>query len=182
MVDDLDQVLLRGLVHAAAFDARIDEGAEPDMGEQAGPAGADLAEQLHRDAAGEHVSLDLLVACELLHARRPHPVAADDALHHALVREAVHAARLAVADAERVDHGECRADGRFRGSASRSPRAGRSPRTSPPPPPISATVSPSADQRRRGFGRHELVDRHAVLIQIDIGEARGAVLQHRLAR
>ena len=62
MVDDLDQVVLGGLVHAAAFDARIDEGAEADMGEQAGPPGADLAEQLHRDAAGKHIGLDLVVA------------------------------------------------------------------------------------------------------------------------
>ena len=100
------EIVLGRLVHAAAGDARIAERAEADVGEQPGPPRADLAEQLHRHAARQHVGLDLLVAGELLHARRPHPMTADDFPHHAFVRETVHATRLPVADAERMHHGE----------------------------------------------------------------------------
>src|SRR5262249_38071482 len=71
----LGQIGPGGPVHTSALDARVYEGAEADVGEEAGPSGADLAEELHGDAARQHVGLDLLLLRERLHARRPYPVA-----------------------------------------------------------------------------------------------------------
>jgi hypothetical protein len=83
--------------------ARIDERAEPDMGEQAGPLGGDLAHQLHDHAAGQHVGFDLVVAGQRLHSWRPDPMAADDPPDHSLMGEAVHAPRFPVADPQCVN-------------------------------------------------------------------------------
>jgi len=102
-IHEFDEIRSGRPVHPSAVLARIDEGAEADMGEQARPARADFAEELGDHAARQCVGLDLVGAGKLLHARRPHPVAADHAPDHALMREAVEAARLTVADAERVD-------------------------------------------------------------------------------
>ncbi len=101
---DLGERALGRLVHAAALDAGVAEGAEANVGVEARPAGADLAEQLHGDAAGQHERLDLVVAGELLHAWRPNPVTADHLANEPFVGEAVHAPLLAVANSERMDH------------------------------------------------------------------------------
>jgi hypothetical protein len=159
-VEYFHQVFGRALVELAAFDARIDESAEPDVGEQSSAAGCDLAEELHRHAAGQNVGLDLLVTCQRLHARRPDPVPADHAAHHAFVCEAVHPAGLAVADAERMNDAEIarmafgeeplldrrEGEGRLHQAAAAARQRDR---------------GAVLDQRRGGLGRHELVDEHA---------------------
>ena len=76
------------------------------MGEEAGPAGADLANQEHDGTGREREGFDRIAFGQGLHLRRPGPVAADDAADHALVREAAHPALAAGTDAERVDDGE----------------------------------------------------------------------------
>ncbi len=102
-LDHFHEVFGGPRVQLAALDARVDKGAQADVGKESRPSGADLAVQLHGDAAGQYVGLDLLVAGQFLHARRPDPVAADDPSHHAFVSEAVQALGLAVADSQRVN-------------------------------------------------------------------------------
>ena len=162
--DHLGEVGLGGLVHAAAVDARIEERAEADVGEEAGPAGADLAEQLHGDAARQHVGLDLVVLGELLHARRPHPVAADHLPDHAFVGEAVHAARLAVADAERMDDGEV-----ARMAAGQKPLLDRLVQAGGLDQAAAAADQRDGvavvDERHGRLGRHEFVDGHRAFLR-----------------
>jgi len=86
--------------------AWIDERAEPGVREEAWPSRTDLPEQVLDDAAGQAVRLDLLVANQRLHARRPREVGGDHLPQHPLVREAIGAASLAVAQSERVDERE----------------------------------------------------------------------------
>ena len=105
-LDALDDVPRRAPVAFAAAVERIGEGAEADMGDETGPAGADLAKERHDDAGGQRVGLDLLLERESLHRRRPAPVTADDAGDQAFMRQPADAGALAVADAERVDDGE----------------------------------------------------------------------------
>ena len=158
---DFDEIRLGRVVHASTAVARIDERTETDMREQPRPPRADLAEQLHGDAAGEDVGLDLVVARHLLHARRPHPVTADDALDHALVRETVHAARLAIADAERVHGREIARMAGFQEALLDGGEQGR----------CLDEAAPTSDQRDRvaildqlnsGSRAGELVDGHSV--------------------
>ena len=65
-------------VHPATAMPGVDEGAQPDVGEQAWPPGADLAIELADDTTGQDVGLDLVVGGQGLHPRRPHPVAPDN--------------------------------------------------------------------------------------------------------
>jgi hypothetical protein len=104
--DQLGQIIARALVHAPAALARVAHRAQAHVGEQARAAGADLAQQLAGHAAGQDVGLDLVVQRQLLHGRRPDPVAADHAPHQALMGKAVHALGLLVADAQGVHHAE----------------------------------------------------------------------------
>lgn len=104
--DDIDEIIARTGVDAAAAVARIGEGIEADVGDETVTARAGFANQRLDHAGRQRVSLDAFLARELLHRLRPGPVAADDALHHAFVRETADAARHAVADAERVDQRE----------------------------------------------------------------------------
>jgi hypothetical protein len=93
------QVLGGAGIQLAALLARIDEGAESDLGEQARRTGRDVARQVRQRALREVVGLHLV--------RIDHPhhflaglaeVAGHRALDHALVREVHHAAGAAVAD------------------------------------------------------------------------------------
>ena len=108
----LDQVVLGRIIHASASNTRIDERAETDVREQPRPLGSDLTEQLHGDAAGQDIGFDLVLARHLLHARRPDPMPADNALHHTFVGKAIHATRLTVANSQRMD---CRQTARMAG-------------------------------------------------------------------
>ena len=102
----LDQVLGGDLVHPAALEARVDERVDTDGGDQAGPAGGDLPEQHGDHALREAVGLDLVLQGERAQRRHQGPVPADDPPDHALVREVVHPARLAVALAGGEDQRE----------------------------------------------------------------------------
>ena len=159
---DVNQRVLRAGVHPAALDARIDEGAEPDARNETGPPGADLAIELHHHAARQHIGLDGVGARHVLHARRPDPVAADHLAHEALMREAVNAARLAVADAERMDEREIAR----RAARQKALLDGGEQRARLQQPAAAAHQRNRvavADQRRGGFRRDELRARHVRL-------------------
>ena len=79
-VDELDEVFAGAGVELAAGVARVDEGAQPDVGDGARLAGGDIAEKVADDALGEVVGFDLVLCRQLAHARRQVPVPADHAL------------------------------------------------------------------------------------------------------
>ena len=105
-LDEADQVFGGRRVQLAAVDAGVDEGAEPGAGDQAGTLGRDLAVLLADDALWQVIGLDASLVGHRLHARRPRPVAADDALGHGVLGKPAEALVGAVADAGRVDQGE----------------------------------------------------------------------------
>ena len=98
-----DDVILRLLVELAAAVARIDESAEADARDMAGPVRGDVAEQVRDHALRQIIGLDLIVDRELLQLRHQAPVAADDFAHEPLVRKMVQSTLLAVALACRID-------------------------------------------------------------------------------
>ena len=105
-LDPFHELLGGALVAAPAAEARVRERAQSDPGDDAGPPGADLAQQRRDDAGGKGVGGEPFFAREALHRGRPAPVAADDARDHALVGEAVESATLPVPDPEGVHEGE----------------------------------------------------------------------------
>ncbi len=104
--DDLDEILLGGLVHLAALLARIDEGAEAYMGEQPWPLSGDLAIELHHAATWQNICFDLFVACHLLHLRRPDPMPANHPLDETFVGEMIHSLGFLVSDSKRMKNRE----------------------------------------------------------------------------
>ena len=98
-----DDVILRLLVELAAAVARIDESAEANARDMAGPVRGDVAEQMRDHALRQIIGLDLVGDGEMLQLRHQAPVAADDSAHEPLVREMVQSALLAVALACRID-------------------------------------------------------------------------------
>ena len=56
----LDQVLGRARVLLAARVARVDEGVEPDVGDESGPPAGDLAAQQRQNSLREGIRLDLV--------------------------------------------------------------------------------------------------------------------------
>ena len=93
-LDDLGDVGqgLGAVVHLAALDARVDEGAEADLAHLAGKAAGHRAVELRDLALGQAVGLDLVV-CDHVHpARLEAPVGANDARDEALVGEVLDAA------------------------------------------------------------------------------------------
>ena len=105
-LDSFHELLRGALVAAPAGEARVGEGAESDSGDDAGPAGADLAQQRRDDAGGKGIGGDPFVTREALHRGRPAPVASDDARDHAIMGKTVESAPLPVADPEGVHQGE----------------------------------------------------------------------------
>ena len=101
--DQLDHVLSRAGVELAAAVARIDEGAQADAREMAGPVRRDVAKQMGDDALRQIIGLDLVGDRELLQFGREAPMAADDALDQSVMREMIEAAMLAVALPRGID-------------------------------------------------------------------------------
>ena len=103
---EFDQIV-RGLqALPPAVEARIDEGAEADMRDEAGAAGGHLARQLRQTALRQRVGLDLVGGGHALDRRRVDQGAADDALEQAGMGEMADAAIGAVAEADRMHGGE----------------------------------------------------------------------------
>src|SRR5262249_5365733 len=93
-------------VHAAALEARIDEGPEAHARDRPGLAGPDVTIEIRDHAFGQVVRLDLLVHHERTDPWREAVIAADHALHHPLGREAVESFPLRTALPRRVDQRE----------------------------------------------------------------------------
>ena len=98
-----DDVLLCLLVELAAAVARIDESAEADARDMAGPVCGDVAEQMRDHALRQIIGLDLVGDGEMLQLWHQAPVSTDDFAYEALVREMVQSALLAVTLACRID-------------------------------------------------------------------------------
>ena len=98
--DDLDEVVGRPGVLLAAGLARVDVGAQPDLGQEARPAGRDLAHELRQDALRERVGLDLVGLDQRAEARLVADVAADRPAHEPGQAELREAAVGEVADAD----------------------------------------------------------------------------------
>ena len=84
-----DDVILRLLVELAAAVARINERAETDARDMAGPVRGDVAEQMRNHALRQIIGLDLVGDGEMLQLRHQAPVAADDSAYEPLMREMV---------------------------------------------------------------------------------------------
>lgn len=105
--DQFDQVFAARLVEFAAFDARIDEGAQAHLREQARRARRDVAREVRERALREVVGLHLAGMHQRHHARAGlAEVAGHHAAHHAGMREVGHAALAAVADGATGPGGE----------------------------------------------------------------------------
>ncbi len=76
---DLDEIVGGGGVLLAAGLARVDVGAQADLGHETGPAGGDLPHELGEHALGERVGLDLAGLDECPESRLVADVAADGA-------------------------------------------------------------------------------------------------------
>ncbi len=105
-LEQADQLLARHRVQPAAPRPRVDERAQPDVGEDAGLAGRRRPEELGQHALGEVVGLDLAALRQLRQAGGLPPVASDHALAQARPGERGHATLGAVAEPRGVDEGE----------------------------------------------------------------------------
>src|SRR5207244_2476374 len=85
----LDEILrrMREAVELAAPMARIDEGMEPDRGEEPGLARSDIAKEMRDDALRQVVGLDLVRHGERLQLRYEPPMPPDHATDEAFVPE-----------------------------------------------------------------------------------------------
>ena len=104
--DQLDEILVGGAVELASLVARIDEGVQPDVGDQAGAAGGDLAEELGHHSLREVVRLEAALQRHAAHCRCHRPVAGDNAADQAIEGEHAEPALGLVADAGAVDEGQ----------------------------------------------------------------------------
>ena len=68
--NQLDYVLVRLGVELAAFQARVDEGMQPDAAHPAGTAGSGGVKQLHHNPSGQAVGLERILGGQLRHRRR----------------------------------------------------------------------------------------------------------------
>ena len=96
-LDELDEVLGGAGVELAAAEARVDEGAKPDLRQRPGQPRRNVAVEMRDAAERQVVGLDLVVEGERAELRHQRPMPADDASHEPLVGEPVEAALLAVA-------------------------------------------------------------------------------------
>ncbi len=96
-IDDLHDVLSGGAVELAAAVAGIHEGIQAHMGDGAHLVGGDVAVHMGDDALGQVVGLDLVLQRQRAQRCGAVPVAADDALDHALVAVVVAAGAVPVA-------------------------------------------------------------------------------------
>jgi hypothetical protein len=99
----LDEILLGARALAPAELARIDEGVQPGLGDEAGAAARHLPHQLRQHALRQRVGLDLVVAGEVDQHRRVDQRAGHAALEHARVGKARGALLRPVADADHMD-------------------------------------------------------------------------------
>ena len=96
-VDDLDQIFLGYVVELAAAVARVNEGLQADMGDRADVVRGDIAVHVRDNALRQVVGFNLVVQRQLTQTGRAVPVAADDALDHALMAVVVAAGAVTVA-------------------------------------------------------------------------------------
>ena len=96
-VNNLYQIFLGNVVQLAAAVARVSKGLQTNVGDGADVVGSDVAVHMGDNALRQVVSLDLVVQSELTELRSAVPVAADNALYHALVAVMVAAGAVAVA-------------------------------------------------------------------------------------
>ena len=100
--DNLYEIVAGPIVQLPTLDSGVHEGTDSDVRDEPGPTGADFRHELGDHACGKHVGLDLVHPRQLLHARRPNPMATDHTLHHALVGEAIDAATLPISQPQGV--------------------------------------------------------------------------------
>ena len=105
-LDELDEIFGGAFALLAAAVARIDEGIEPDMGDETGAARGHFAGQLREAPLRQRVGLDLVGRRHALDRRRIDQRAADHALEQAGMRQMPDAAAGAVAEADRMHGGE----------------------------------------------------------------------------
>ena len=103
-LDERDEVLRGDVVDLGALDARIDEGAQPDFGDDAGPMGGDLAVERRHDALRQVVAFEFVVGGEPAQGGGGGHDPADPPLDQPLVGELAQAFALAArADGGGVD-------------------------------------------------------------------------------
>ena len=95
--DDLQDVLGSARVEPPALEPRVDEGADPDPGDDARTAGRDVPEPVRDHALRQAVGLQLVRGGQPAQRRNQPPVPADHAAHHARMPEVVQPAALPVA-------------------------------------------------------------------------------------
>ena len=147
-LDQPDEILGGGGVDLAAALARVDEGAQADLGEGAGLAGGDVAVEVRDAALRQVVGLDPVLDREPADLGDQPPMAADDALREPVMAQPVQPLLLAVALPRREQQGQvARLAGRDEALLERRPadrpacRCRRSPRCTacrrcgPVPPP-----------------------------------------------
>ena len=141
--DQFDDVVDGGGVQPAAVDARVHEGAQPDVAHDTGAVRRGDAQQMGDGALRQAVRLDEVVRGEFLHALGPAPVPADDALDHADVGEPVDAVAVSRSPCpETCTTQSSRGDPLSRKRASSASRIAPGSLT-PPPDPSTMTVAPS---------------------------------------
>ena len=96
-LDQLDDVARGDLVDAAALVPRVDEGVQADLGERAGLAACEIAEQLGDDALRQIVGVDFFIERQLAHRGHASPIAGHHFAQQSLVAETAQAFGLAVA-------------------------------------------------------------------------------------
>ena len=103
-LDERDEVLRGDVVDLGALDARIDEGAQPHLGDDAGPMRGDLAVEGRHDALRQVVAFELVVGGELAQRGGGRHDSADPPLDQPLVGELAQAFALAArADGGGID-------------------------------------------------------------------------------
>ena len=118
-LEEADDVFSGALIDAAALLARVDEGAQADLGEHARLGAGDFAVELGDDTERQVVGLDAVLDRHLGELRDERPVAADATLDQAVVGEAVEAPVAAVARGGGEDQRQVAGVTGRRGSASR---------------------------------------------------------------
>ena len=88
-VDQLNQIFLGYVVQLAAAVARVSEGVQTNVGDGADVVCSDVAVHMGDNALRQVVCLNLILKSKLAESRSTVPVAADNALYHALVSKVV---------------------------------------------------------------------------------------------
>ena len=158
-LDELDELLGRAGVELAAAEARVDEGAKPDLRQRPGQPCRNVAVEMRDAAEGQVVGLDLVVEGERAELRHERPMPADDASHEPLVGEPVEAALLAVAG-RRGKH-QRQSGGRRRLAETLRQGDDQLVRGADPDEARDRDRVAVADERDRLLRRHDLVGGHA---------------------